>query len=391
MFSPVRARPVSAKALDADHLRRTEFADLGGVAYLNAASATPLPARARAAMAAYTDRRTDISRLSAEDFVVPLDRCRRAAAAIIGATPGEISLGGNTSFGINLAAAGLPVESGRRIVVSDREFPANVYPWMRRAREGVPLEIVRTNQEGHPDEDRLAAAVATGGVGILALSSVQFVDGYRMDLDRLSALCRQNDTFLVVDGIQSLGHLPLDVRRTPIDILAAGGHKWLLGPFGTGFAYVRRDLQERIEPGVVGWTAMPASDDISDLLDYGYAFHADARKFEVGTPPFQDFAGWAASLELLLEVGLERIAVHVLALASAIEEILADVPGWITSDRSSARRSAIVGFRPRDRAGLQERLQAADVQVADREGILRFSPHLYNTLEDVARVREALT
>jgi cysteine desulfurase / selenocysteine lyase len=341
-------------------------------------------------MAAYNDRRAEIQRLTAEDFTTPLDRCRRAAAALIGASPEEIALGGNTSFGINLAAAALPVEKGRRIVVSDREFPANIYPWMRRARDGVPLEIVRTGEDGHPDEERLAAAVAGGGVGILALSSVQFVDGYRMDLERLSTLCREQDTFLVIDGIQSLGHLPIDVSRIRVDVLATGGHKWLLGPFGTGFAYVRRDLQPRIEPGAVGWTAMPASDDIGDLLDYGYAFHPDARKFEVGTPPFQDFSGWAASLELLLEEGMERIRAHVLALAEEISEILADTPGRVTSDRSPRRRSAIVGFRPRDAGAVRERLATAGVQVAEREGILRFSPHLYNTRQDVDRLRKAL-
>src|SRR5690606_18334197 len=229
-------------------------------------------------------------------------------------------LGWNTSFGINLAALALPVPAGATIVVSDREFPANVYPWM--ACPGATLDLVPTTPAGCPDEDRLFERLDRGDVAVFALSSVQFSTGYRADLARFGRFCRERGIHFVVDGIQSLGQLPLDVEEACIDVLATGGQKWLCAPFGTGFAYVRRELLAAMEPAIVGWTGMTASANVASLVAYQWGFRSDARRFEVSTLPFQDFAGFTASLELLREVGVDAIASH-------ISLLLAPVVAWL--------------------------------------------------------------
>ena len=305
--------------IDVATLRSEEFPDLSG-GYLNAASHTPIPARTRRAVDEFHALRADPRALGEAELVEPLTRARAAAARLINADPGEIALGWNTSFGVNLAALSLPLRSDCTIVVSDREFPTNVYPWM--ATPGARLELVPTDERGCPDEMRLLERLDRGDVGVFALSSVQFSTGYRADLERFGRVCRERDIFFVVDAIQSLGQIPMDVEAAQIDVLATGGQKWLCAPFGTGFAYVRRDLVERMAPVLVGWTGMTASADLGALTEYRWGLRGDARRFEVATLPFHDFAGFAASLELLEEVGIENVARHTALLLDPVVDWL---------------------------------------------------------------------
>ncbi|HEU0079925.1 MAG TPA: aminotransferase class V-fold PLP-dependent enzyme [Longimicrobiaceae bacterium] len=371
-------------------LRAREFPSLAGAAYLNAASVTPTPERTRRVLDALNRRRTDITGWTDDDFTAPLDAARAAAARLVGADADEIALGWNTSFGINLAAQCLPIPPGSTVVVSDREFPANVYPWMGPGCPGR-LETVPADPLGRPDEERLLERLDRGDVSVLSVSAVQFATGWRADLPRLGRFCRERGIFFVVDAIQALGQLPLDVREAEVDVLATGAQKWLCGPFGTGFAYVRRELLSRMQPAVVGWTSLRASADFGNLLDYRYDFVESARRFEVGTPAFQDFAGMAASLEVLLEAGIAEVQAHVAGLLEPLEGWLADRPGYeVVSDRSPARRSGILCFRPPEPEAAFAALAAAGVACVLREGAVRLSPHLYNDADDLARVLEVL-
>ena len=371
-------------------LREREFPALAGAAYLNAASVTPTPERTRRALDEANRRRTRITEWEEEDFTAPLHAAREAAARLVGADPDEIALGWNTSFGINLAAQCLPIPAGSTVVVSDREFPANVYPWMGPGCPGR-LETVPADAAGRPDEDRILERLDRGDVSVFAVSAVQFATGWRADLPRLGRFCRERGIFFVVDAIQALGQLPLDVREAGVDVLATGAQKWLCGPFGTGFAYVRRELLPRMQPHVVGWTSLRASADYANLLDYRYEFVEGARKFEVATPAFHDFAGMAASLELLLEAGVDTVRAHLAGLLEPLEGWLAEHPEYeVVSDRSPGRRSGIFCFRPPRPERTFAALAEAGVVCVLREGAVRVSPHLYNDAGDLARVLEVL-
>lgn len=383
-------QPASLATIDVGELRAREFPGVGETAYLNAASVTPLPQRTLRAVEEINRRRVRVDEWRDEAFGATLGRAREAAARLVGADADEIALGGNTSFGINLAAQCLPIPAGSTVVVSDREFPANVYPWMGpdcTAR----VEIVPTDARGRPDEDRILERLDRGDASVFALSSVQFATGYHADLPKLGRFCRERGIFFVVDAIQSLGQLPMDVREAEVDVLATGGHKWLCSPFGTGFAYVRREWIPRMQPRVVGWSSMRASAELTSLLDYRYEFVDAARKFEVATPPLADYAGMAASLELLLEVGPERIRAH---LAELLDPLIARVEEHpeveAVSDTSPERRSGIFCFRPPSPGAVFQALADAGVTCALREGAIRVSPHLYNDADDVARVVEVL-
>lgn len=373
--------PASAPFL---HVRHEEFAELEG-AYLDAASMAPLPKRARVATEAFNRLRARIHTIRGEDFTRPVDEARAACARLIGADVSEIALGNNTSFGINIAALGLEVPQGSTVLVSDREFPANVYPWMNRAR--YTLERIPVDHRGWPDEERIHSRLRDPDVSVLALSSVQFGNGYRADLDALGHTCRGRGVLFVVDAIQSLGQIPLDVSRTPVDVVASGGHKWLCGPLGTGFLYVRRELQDRLFPTSIGWLSMEASQSLDSVVDYDWRFLPDARRYEQGTPPLQDLAAFAQSITLLLELGVERIQAYLADLLEPLRVWLrenSDVESLSSFDAD--RRSAIVSLRPPSLEPTFRSLRAAGVVCSIREGAIRIAPHFYNTASELEMV-----
>ncbi|HSU15161.1 aminotransferase class V-fold PLP-dependent enzyme [Longimicrobium sp.] len=384
---------IPAAPIDVRALREREFPHLDGhPPYLNAASVAPLPERARAAIDAHNARRSAVHQLRSDDFEPTLQRARAAAARLVNASPDEIALLPNTSYGINLAAQCLPLEEGRRIVVSNLEFPANVYPWVQVAKEGrARVDVVPTDALGRPDEDRLLAEIARGDVGIFGLSAVQFATGWNADLEKFGRACREHGTWFVVDAIQALGCIPVDVRAAEIDVLATAGHKWLCGPFGTGFAYVRGELVERMEPRVVGWTALESSADLTACVRYRWELVEHARRFEVGTQAWQDVAGFTGSVNLLLETGIERIRDHVFALIDPLAAWLeAQEDATIVSPMEAARRSGVFCFRLGDTERAYAALHRARAVCSLREGAIRIAPHLYNTAGDIGRVMEIL-
>src|SRR5437762_3356340 len=215
-----------------------------------------------------------------------LAAARLGIAQLINADPSEIALATNTGFGLNLAARALPLKPGDVVLLSDKEFPANVYPWLMLRDQGITVEVARCRPEGWPDEEHLLQRLRDPKVRVLAVSFVQFSNGYRADLQKLGAACRANGTYLVVDGIQGIGNSVLDVTETPVDILACGGQKWLLSPWGSGFVYVRKELVQTLEPAITSWMAFEGTDDFSRLTEYNPTFRADARRFEMITLPF---------------------------------------------------------------------------------------------------------
>jgi len=381
--------PPAAPEFDVLALRRAEFPWADETTYLNHASTGPLPERTRLAVEEFNRRRATPFRLPDRDLFATLDRARALVARLISATVEEIGLTVNTSFGIGVAARAIPLSPGDVVLVSDREFPANMYPWLRLRETGVEAELVPTTPEGWPDEARLLERLEDPRVRVLAVSLVQFSNGYRVDLAALSAATRRTGAWLVVDAIQAVGQLPVDVSRTPVDVLACGGQKWLLSPWGTGFVYVRRELIERLRPPVTGWMAFEDTDDLTRLTVYSEALRATARRFELATLPYQDVAGLNASLELLLELDIGCIQAHLQRLHQPVLA-WADRRGARVVSPRGAHGSGIVCLAPDDVGAAFRRLKAARIICSLREGALRLSPHAYNTVEELERVAAVL-
>lgn len=375
---------------DVERLRRDEFPWTASVecVYLNAASTGPLPERSVRAEQEFTRLRATPYRISQEQQFSVLDRARALVARLINADAEEIALAINTSTGINLAAWTLPLGAGDVVIIPDREFPANVYPWMAAASaRGFTLRFVPC-RDGLLDEEALLQALDAPGVCVLALSWVGFATGVVADLDRIGNACRERDVYFVVDAIQGLGALTLDVRRANIDILACGAQKWLLSPWGSGFTYVRRDLVRELAPQPVSWLSVAGSDDFSRLLQYDMTWRDDARRFEQITLPFQDFVGMVESLELLHELGPAAVSSHIRQRTAGLLDAAASRGLQLVTPRAS--HAGIACFRPSDAAAMSRRLNAAGIAHSVREGTIRLSPHCYTTSEDVQAVARLL-
>ena len=391
-MTDVAFHPAKVKALRESlrHLRASEFPWTADTAYLNNASIGPIPERTRRILDAFNSKRTAPHLLPDRDLFAGLQAARDAAARLINADTGEIALATNTGFGLNLAAHALPLAQGDRVILSDREFPANVYPWLMLRKQGVEVTLAPCTREGWPDEDYLLSALRDPRVKVLAVSFVQFSNGFRADLKKLSAAARANGTMLVVDGIQGVGNSVLDVRDTPVDILACGGQKWLLSPWGSGFVYVRKELIPTIEPAMIGWMAFEGTDDFSRLTEYNPTFRADARRFEMITLPYQDFYGFTQSVELLLEIGIPEIAEVTRSLHDPILN-WADAHGMrVVSPRDERHRSAILCVAPAEPVEAYHAIKRARIVCSLREGAIRLSPHCYNTVGEMEKVLDVL-
>jgi selenocysteine lyase/cysteine desulfurase len=359
----------------------------GDAIHLDHASIGVIPKRSREALAAYNDKRAEMHAMRAEDFFPQLDRSRLLAAQLIGATAEEIALTTSTSWGINLAAYALPLGPGDIVLGSEGEFPANVYPWMSAAKlRGFTYELVpmigRT-----VDQAAILQRIATDPrVKGVALSWVSFWTGEKIDLDAIGTACRARGIWFAVDAIQGLGPSVLDLARTPVDIVSFGAQKWLCSPWGAAFAYVRRELIAQMEPPAAGWLSQASAGDFSRFLDYDPTWRTDAQRFEVGSLPIQDFVGMNATLELVLELGPSAIEVHV---ATLVERLIAglearrDIELYTPDDPT--RRAGIVAVRTSDVAADSQRLRAAGIVHAVREGAIRLAPHFHNTADDIDR------
>jgi len=370
--------------------REYPWAERGEAVYLNNASTGALPARTLKAVAEFHALRAEPWKLSDDAQFAILRRARELAAQLIGAHAHEIACLSNTTYGINIAARCLPLAKGDIVLTFDREFPANVYPWMALAKRGITLERIPA-RDRLPDEEALLAALDKPHVKVVAIGWVNFATGFKADLARIGRACKERGIYFVVDAMQGLGAATLDARACHIDILACGGQKWLLSPWGSGFAYVRRELVQQLEPEAVGWMAMRASEDFTRLVDYEFAYHDDARRFEVITVPFQDFAGFNASVEMLLELGLRDVEAHDARLVQdAVDWALARKDMRLVTPADPERRAAIVSIAPPDPVAASRRLTAAKVIHSLRENAIRLSPHCYNTREEIARALEVL-
>lgn len=312
---------------------------------------------------------------------------RDTAAKLIGADRDEIALVPNTTAGIGLVAEGLDWRAGDSVVTLADEFPSNAYPWLNLASRGVETRRVATDN-GRLDLDELAAA-CDARTRLVSVSWVGYATGYRHEVERIVEIAHERGALMMLDAIQGLGAFPFNVQETPIDFLSADGHKWMLGPEGAGFAFIRRAHLDKLRPIGVGWHSVVHAADYTRIeLNLKPA----AARYEGGSQNMVGMLGFGASLELLQELGIENIAAAILANTERACERLAEAGAKVVSFREGERRSGIVAFElaGRDPLAVKKHCLRENVVLSCRAGRLRISPHAYNNEEDLDRLIEAL-
>jgi len=386
-----------------DAIRREQFPVLAEKTFLDAACASLAPQVAVDAITALLRDVQTYPERSATAFHIRLDAARDAArpaaARLIGARPEDIALVENTSHGLAVAAAAIPCEPGDNILVPELEYLQVPLPWRQHPSPPAPEIRLVAHAGGALPVDGFAAA-ADGRTRAVVMSSVQWSNGFRADLDAIGAFCRERRLWFVVDGIQQLGAFPIDVGRTPIDVLVTGGHKWLNAPFGAGFMYINPAARDRLKPPVAGylsvnpppggWAEYFRTPSITPLQPV--SFTPDARRYETGgTGNYPGMAGLEASLGLINGLGPEVIARHILGLTDLLIDGLQRLPVRLVTPPAREHRSGIVTFTLDDvarEAALVERLLDARVLVSHRYtsgvGGVRVSCHFFNAADDVA-------
>lgn len=367
---------------------RQQTPALQSCVYLNTCAIGPWPNVTRQAVSRAADMLAEPNRMSREFWAI-FSAARDTIARLINAGADEIAFMQNTAEGMNVIAHALPLQPGDNALMCDQEYPAVVYPFMNLARlRGVEARIVPHDGGGLTLD--LLERHADARTRVVAVSTIEFVSGFRNDIVAIGEWCKARGIWLIVDGIQSLGAAPLDVKAAHIDALASGGHKWMLGPMGAGFLYVNRDRLDELAPPFAGALSVV---DAENYLDYNLTFQPDARRFELGVPNAVGVAGLSASLGLLLSLDIGAIEAWTLHLSGLLLEQLERLGYRPFVARDSPHRSAIVSFNTPDPAGVAEasqRLTAANVIHTIRGGNVRLGIHGFNTEDDIQTAVDAL-
>ncbi len=316
------------------------------------------------------------------EFVNVVEDTKSKVASLINTQADRIAFLDNTSNGINVLAQGISWQKGDRIIINNVEFPANVYPFLNLRDKGVVIDFVQA-KNGIVTADDIINMIKPE-TKLIAVSFVQFLSGYRIDLEKLGQVCKGKNIILSVDGIQGLGAIMLDVRKQNIDFLAAGTQKWMLGLQGLSFIYVSRELQEKLKPKYVGWLAVK---DAWNFLDYRLELKDSADAMQGGTLNTPGIYALNSSLKIFEEFEHKNVEKRILENTGYFINALDNIGiKPILAEQENKNFAGIVSFSHSKAKNIFEDLKKDNIDCSVREGMLRLSPHFYNTTEDIEKV-----
>jgi cysteine desulfurase / selenocysteine lyase len=373
-----------------EELRQREFPVAREKKFLAHAGVCPLPKRVADAISKCAEQSTLGDQ---EAFMLSrLDAARKLASQLLNCQPDEIALVGPTSLALSFVAAGLNFRRGDNVLIYHDDYPSNVYPWMALAAKGVEVRLLNIKNFGAIRTIDVIGQVDEN-TRLVALASCHFISGFRIEIDAIGKFLRERGILFCLDAIQTLGAFPTTVEH--VDFLAADAHKWLLGPCGAGIFYVRRELQEKLNPPIYGWHNVRNPNFVAQEK---IEFRNGAVKFEAGTQNLVGLIGLIASMELALEIGVENIAAELLRKRNWLVPAL-QAKGFtvLNADAKIENASGIVSFfqAGKDLAALNQKFSDAGIVASLRtnragQNFIRLSPHFYNTDAELQRVLELL-
>ncbi len=352
-----------------------------GKIYLNHAATGPWSRYVEQGVQEFIDGRARGSIDVFSDTSRILGEARSMAANMIGAESSRIAFVQNTSEGLNVLASGLDWQAGDRILLVEREFPSNVYPFLNTRSHGVEIDFVQ-QRNGRIELEEIEAAM-TPRTRVVAVSWVQFLSGYRIDLAALREICDRYGALLSVDAIQGIGALRLNLRETPVDFLSSGVQKWQLGPQGVAIIYVSERVQQMIHQAHLGWISVQHA---WNFFDYDNPLQDDARRYENGTYNSIGITGYHGALRLFEEIGHDNVAAMVRKNAAHAYSCAQEYGFEIITPEDERERAGIVTFRYENADELQQHLLERNMVVSARVGHVRIAPHCYNTTDEIDAV-----
>jgi selenocysteine lyase/cysteine desulfurase len=359
------------------------------ILYLNHAAVSPWPIPTQQAVVKFAQENATFGSKRYPFWLHTERELRQNLATLLNApSADDIALVKNTSEGLSFIAYGLDWQTGDNVVISDQEFPSNRIVWESLQSKGVEVREVDLSSAATPEEALLAACDQQ--TRLLSISSVQFASGLRIELNVLGEACQQRDILFCVDAIQSLGAEEIDVQRCHADFVVADGHKWMMGPEGLGVMYVRDSVRDSLQLTQFGWHMV---EHVGDFDRREWQPANSARRFECGSPNMLAIHALHASISLLLEIGMDKVAAAVRNNAEfLIEAVNQDSELELCSNADSGRYVGIVAFKfiGHDSEAVYQALMKKGVMCAVRHGAVRFSPHYYTSKDCMRRALEML-
>lgn len=371
-----------------------DFGPFDGRVWLNCAHQGPLPRVAVEAAEEALFWKVAPHRIADDAFNSVPQRLKKALGLLINAPAEDIILGNSTSYGLHLLANGIPWRAGDEVLLVEGDFPANILPWLGLRKRGIVVRLI-------PPRDAVLQAAElqehfTERTRLFCASWVNSFTGHAADVKSLGAVCRANNILLVLNGSQAIGTRTLDIATAPVDAVTSCGFKWLCGPYGTGFCWIRPGLRESLEYNQAYWLSMQGGRTLNLMREREITIRNDlgASAYDVFcTANFLNFMPWTASVEYLLRQGIEQIEMHNSSLVARFIDGLDSKKYKLISPRKEVSRSTLVVAthkQPERNSELYDALRSEGMDVALREGNLRVSPHVYNRAEDIDRTLSVL-
>ena len=377
---------------------RRDFPLLDKIVYLNNAATSILPTPTRRAIEDYMERRAYMYPFDFDQFLTEV--WDRPISQLLNADPEETISIQSTAEGLNRIFHGLTWNQSDNVVTCDLEYPAVVIP-LFQLQQKWHFEIrMATHHNGQYPIDSVLNLIDDHTRAVV-LSHVEWMGGWRHDLERISQTAKDHNALMIVDPIQSLGAFEFDVKKMGIDALSAQGLKWLLAPFGIGVMYVRSEIVEELSPVYTGVGSLANQKEFWDLIQKEVPFmdtiktwpiRTDIKKFQLGLPTCLAIVGLSRSIEYLLNLGLQNIENRVLDLSELLTRLLTEHEYKIFGPTDRTHRSGIVCFssKVKDPKEICKQLVKQKIYISARGGMLRVSPHLYNTKDEINRCIEAI-
>jgi cysteine desulfurase / selenocysteine lyase len=358
--------------------------------YFNSAAYGPFSTPLKDAIVQNIDQRLAAAKDDSHYAYTVAEQLRADYAGLIGAEKKQVGIGMHTTFGLNVAAFGLPLKAGDEVLISDIEFPAAFYTWRGAAEaRGLTVRLVKSTNRCF-DIGEFEKQI-TSRSRVLCISYVQFFNGYRNDLEQLGEICRKHDMYFVVDGIQGMGIEPVDVKALGIDVFTSGCQKWMLSPQGCGFFYLADRVRDLMVPPFLSWVGADWGMNYTDLFHFDKPLFDSARRFEMGYYVVLNLMGMKAAVKYFQDLGLGAIRQHNLKLIDRLANYIRGNPFYaITSNMEDKYRSSILTFSCKDIARLHRTILDSKIILVMREGSIRVSIHLFNNESDVDRLIDVL-
>ncbi|APD13575.1 aminotransferase class V-fold PLP-dependent enzyme [Pandoraea pulmonicola] len=365
--------------------RDTPFLDAH--VFLNHAAISPIPRSVQQAMHRATELHVQMLAASEVAAHAEYARGRSLGASLVGAKQGHVAYVQNTSIGLSMVAAGVDWNAGDNVVVPAMEFPSNLLTWLQLEAKGVEVRQVHV-ADGKVTADVLRSFI-DAKTRVVALSHVQYYNGYRVDLATIGELCRDCDALLVVDGTQSIGALEVDIESCGVDVLVVASHKWMLGPVGTGFMAFSDRAMERVRPSLVGWLSVREPFAFHRTLD----FLDTAERYEPGSENSVGIFGLTQRFATIGQIGMHLIERRILTLVDFLRDKATSAGLEVANPLKGRERSGIVLLRhPSCRAeDAHEALVKHNILTSVRSGAIRVSPHFHNTFDELEQVVDVLS